>query len=1849
MTELAIAANETSRKEMRIFLSAVSGQFKQARDALASDLRAVGAEVVVQEDFQQHGHTLLEKLEQYIATCDRVIALVGDGYGWEPDPVMVSGLPRRSYSQWEYFFAQGERLFGQQQRPIDTYVYFASPEFLATHHILQESDAAERQRAFVRQLRQSGKDWNEFSSTNELRALVLRDGFRLPSENREELVQHIGKIFNLKPASAENLRLTPILTKRLRPLLDRHALFGGRNAELDWLDSYLLKHTSGYMFVTARSGFGKTALLANWVKKSIQDKRAICYHFISRIDETASEEFTLRNLCQQLASHHGLTGELPTDKDHLRALYPDLLSLPPQIEQMIIVLDGLDESGGWVPGPDMFPAPLPAGVFVMFSARDIAGRDWLAELGLTGTDVGRLELSTLGVAEISRLLQSRETGTAQWAADRTFVNVMWQKSGGDPFYVNLLVKDIESGLIKSREDMEHQPSGLNDYLNKWWQEVGQITSDQAVRDLFGYLLVAKGRLTRDDLTSISEDDSLDDWVFDRTIKLLERYVVGAESEGYLLAHPRFQEFVTREKIKAAAQRPYRENLLAYCRRWQEHKSRYALNYYTSYLVERGSFAELHELLTTGDGKIEWAAARFESEGSHAGYLADLKLGWNAAADLGAEGLPLQVRYALIESTIRTLSINISADLMSELVPDIWAPAQALAYANAIPSEWQRSAALRAIMPRLDKKHRLDAVRSARDIANPKARIAALSEMCFFLTLADQRQLFHETAGIEDENERGTTIATLARGLSTELQLEAVEVASRIEDDFRRAAVLLEMAAYLPTAGQERVLMNLAELKNERLRAAALGRLVLKLPPPLNGAAVELLEDIQSEVIYAKAVMTWAREFPGDVLPEFVGSRLSDEIPPSDTGLVDFLLPTLPDGEMKQTLLDFRARLQFGLDAYAWEEPDEAAEATLRYVRAARDYLNSIMAMLSEETRAPVLDLTRMMAAKRRSIGYALIGIFDSLDERLHEDAVAAARSIRDLESRVRACTRVARTLNEAHCAALFREALAWTAEIVNENRRADALYGFYDCLPEGLRTGPWADKGGPGGEDRIAFVRWAVTNGWMEHRWLWAESGSEEPRGAFDILRQVAEYAPDDLKKRVLEVADRNDRDGPLPEAFGELAKQLQRVWLRAMRDEKKSDYFQDFPFISDDLIDLCAVDRPDAATNLQEKGQALDGLLDALGGNGLEQKALLRLVHSTPKPVRLQVIRETMAATRTIGGSAQNAKLCVKLVRHVNENLTAQVVKEALARIDAMENRELLSDYEKHLLELVYQAPAADLPEVLERVGLDPDPWVRARILCGASGPLLNSAQEQALTILCDISDNALEVALRLVAALDGDLQPRALSRARRVVDEQRRAEILADLTICLDAKLRNEVTEEALAIARRIDEDNRGWVLRVLARRLPEDARHEALSIAQQINDVSIRARSLGGIAASFAEPVRTEVVRETLRLLPAVPDVWKRISIIEDLAPALSGIMWEEAIAAVHALIEEEERPATLCKLADLMEEPRRREVYDEAVSIARRIENLQDRVLLLAKICQYLPSDQRAALAKEGWETMSEITSALQQQDDVEWRLSALTALLPHLPDDLAGDAALEAAQIVEEQPDSVRRRWVYPLRRALDQLKATATPVRQAGSKAENGQPRTLFQRDLNAIRLITRTHRDRTSATPAEVRECLEAIRSVYKQGDYLRQLIRCQTTGMSGEVTAELLGAVMTIDTEPLYIELSEHLTGVAKSSVLCEGLAVATHLPGREAFLGSALADVPQPGREGFLKMVAEWQEKRFDPDVGRSLFPSLLARAANRKRHELMDDLSAMVPLMAHLYGRGLVDATFKAFKDVTAWWP
>lgn len=165
---------------MKVFLSAVSKQFIACRNALASDLRAIGCEVKVQEDFRQGVGSLIAQIESYVAQCNRVIAIVGTAYGADAssDAIPV-GKPQRSYTHWEYYFAVGERLHGSTTAAKDLFVYFASEKYLHEFPVDQSEEEKDLQQTFVKGIKQSGKHHGMFESLDNLCRLVLRDGWQM--------------------------------------------------------------------------------------------------------------------------------------------------------------------------------------------------------------------------------------------------------------------------------------------------------------------------------------------------------------------------------------------------------------------------------------------------------------------------------------------------------------------------------------------------------------------------------------------------------------------------------------------------------------------------------------------------------------------------------------------------------------------------------------------------------------------------------------------------------------------------------------------------------------------------------------------------------------------------------------------------------------------------------------------------------------------------------------------------------------------------------------------------------------------------------------------------------------------------------------------------------------------------------------------------------------------------------------------------------------------------------------------------------------------------------------------------------------------------------------------------------------------------------------------------------------------------------------------------------------------------------------------------------------------------------------------------------------------------------------
>src|SRR5580698_6142111 len=111
---------------VRIFLSAVSDEFRAYRDALRRDLTRYNVEVKVQEDFKDLGGETLDKLDVYIKNCDAVIHLIGEMTGSPADQRYVRALLAKyrdvadrlpplgdalaksveiSYTQWEAWLA----------------------------------------------------------------------------------------------------------------------------------------------------------------------------------------------------------------------------------------------------------------------------------------------------------------------------------------------------------------------------------------------------------------------------------------------------------------------------------------------------------------------------------------------------------------------------------------------------------------------------------------------------------------------------------------------------------------------------------------------------------------------------------------------------------------------------------------------------------------------------------------------------------------------------------------------------------------------------------------------------------------------------------------------------------------------------------------------------------------------------------------------------------------------------------------------------------------------------------------------------------------------------------------------------------------------------------------------------------------------------------------------------------------------------------------------------------------------------------------------------------------------------------------------------------------------------------------------------------------------------------------------------------------------------------------------------------------------------------------------------------------------------------------------------------------
>jgi hypothetical protein len=196
--------------EFRVFLSAVTSEFGNARDAVAASLRARDLLLRVQSDFRQQpaSDTSLRKLHDYIHDCSAVVCLLGTRSGAMPPAaaaapfahMLPTGIVEAPYTQWEFFFAR------YYKRRLSLYI---ATDAWTADKPAPVDDRPDLQLALIQHIEtEQGLDRDYFGNVDRLCHLVLKEDWPREKPPKPVLLPYpsLGTLFKGRDAFMRRLR-----------------------------------------------------------------------------------------------------------------------------------------------------------------------------------------------------------------------------------------------------------------------------------------------------------------------------------------------------------------------------------------------------------------------------------------------------------------------------------------------------------------------------------------------------------------------------------------------------------------------------------------------------------------------------------------------------------------------------------------------------------------------------------------------------------------------------------------------------------------------------------------------------------------------------------------------------------------------------------------------------------------------------------------------------------------------------------------------------------------------------------------------------------------------------------------------------------------------------------------------------------------------------------------------------------------------------------------------------------------------------------------------------------------------------------------------------------------------------------------------------------------------------------------------------------------------------------------------------------------------------------------------------------------------------------------------------------
>jgi hypothetical protein len=325
-----------------------------------------------------------------------------------------------------------------------------------------------------------------------------------------------------------------------------------------------LQQPNGYFIIEADPGVGKSAILAEYVRRT----GCVAYFNVRSQGITSASEF-LKSVCLQLIERYNLPypQELHPDNtrdgNFLARLLKEIVGVNPA-SSVVIAVDALDEVdiNSQTAGANVLylPASLPNGVYFILTKRPtplplVVNKSHIFDLmqyqAESLEDVRtyirqRINVGAQGVAPLQEWISSRGLTVEE------FVTTLAEKSENNFMYLKYVLPDIESGSYGDLS-IESLPKGLEAYYEDHWRSMGMMSQPLPMHKVAIVYFLAELRepVSRRMLVRLSSEKAvvvqqvLDEWK-----PFLREVQVKGESR-YIVYHQSFSEFLARQDIVEA--------------------------------------------------------------------------------------------------------------------------------------------------------------------------------------------------------------------------------------------------------------------------------------------------------------------------------------------------------------------------------------------------------------------------------------------------------------------------------------------------------------------------------------------------------------------------------------------------------------------------------------------------------------------------------------------------------------------------------------------------------------------------------------------------------------------------------------------------------------------------------------------------------------------------------------------------------------------------------------------------------------------------------------------------------------------------------------------------------------------------------------------------------------------------------------------------------------------------------------------------------------------------------------------------------------------------------------------------